>query len=132
MYRHMIDQVRQQQMEGKKCRCQKEVIHWVKLDAAHRRNDEHDEEEKEKRDGRKETDSARQWSRLKFFRHDHRNLIARQKILIRPRKIPAVSVFMFIRGRQGVVGKIDVFKVGSHSQIEVFHLGNCITAETVT
>ena len=50
----MIDQVSQQQMEGKERSGEEEIIHRVQFEAAHRCDDEHDEEkEKQRREAEK-------------------------------------------------------------------------------
>ena len=82
MDRNVIDQVSKQQMEGKECAGEKEVIHRMQLDIARGRNDEHQEEEEKERDGREETDLSGERSRLQLLRHDHRNLKTRDKVLV--------------------------------------------------
>src|SRR5216683_4220870 len=118
-------------MKGEEGCRKKEVVHRVKLDAAHGGDDQHDEEEKEKGVRRKETDSARQRSRLKFFRHHHGDLVTGNQILVRPCEIPAAATYMFFRRRQRVVRKVDVFEVGLHLQTEVAHLRNIFAAKAV-
>src|SRR4051812_9932446 len=99
-------------MKREKSGCQKEVVHRIKFDATHGSNDQHDKEEKEERHWREETDLTGQGPGLKFFRHDHRDLITRNQILVRPHQIPAVATQRFLRRRKGVVRKINVLKVG--------------------
>src|SRR6266550_4662887 len=113
------------------CR-EKKVVHRVKLDAAHGGDDQHDKKEKEQGDRREETDFARQWSGLKFFRHHHRDLVTRNQILVRPCEIPTAATFMFLRRRQRVIWKVDIFEVGLHLQVKVAHLRHVFAAKTVT
>src|SRR6476646_1465397 len=109
-------------MERKEGRREEEIIHRVQLDAAHGGDDQHDKEEKEERDRREETDLARQWSRLKFFRHHHGDLITGNQVLVRPNQIPPAAAFVFLGRRKSVVREINIFKVRLHLQAKVAHL----------
>src|SRR5882724_1245829 len=118
-------------MEGEKRRREEEVVHGMKLDTAHRSDDQHEKEEKEERDRCKETYSAGQRSWLKLLRHHHRYLIARHQVLIRPRKLPTIVCLMFLRGGKRVIGKINVPEVGLHLEREVANLTHIVTAKTI-
>src|ERR1044072_2136091 len=118
-------------MEGEESGREEEVVHRVKVDAAHRRDDQHQEKEKEERDRRKETDSTGQWAWLKFLGHDHRDLITRDEVLVTPRQLPTVISLMLFGRRESVVRKVDVFEVSLHLERKVFDLGHVLAAKAV-
>src|SRR5260370_14127502 len=64
MNRNVIDQIREQQVKRKEGSGEKEIIHRMQLDAAQRRDYEHQKEKEEERNWRKETNAASQRSRL--------------------------------------------------------------------
>src|SRR5882762_8244990 len=127
----MIDKIGKQQVKGEKRRGEKEIVHRMKLDSAHGGDDQHEKEEKEKRDRRKETYSPGQWSGLKLFRHHHRDLIAGEQIFVRPGEVPSRSCFVFFRGRKRVIGKVNIFEVGLHLERKVTHLSYILAAKVI-
>src|SRR5262249_21395293 len=124
--RHVVDQVRHEQVEGEERRGQEEVVHGVDVNAADGGDDEHQKEEKEQRDRRKEADAPGQRAGLELLRHDHADLIAGKQVLVVPVQLPAIGGFTFLAGRESVVGEVDVLEIGRHGQMEVAHLGNLI------
>ena len=96
-----------------RCR-EKEVIHGMHLNAPHGGNDQHQKEKEEQGHGGKETDTASQRTRLKFFRHGHGDLIAGHQILVIPIQIPAVRLLVFFGRRKCVVREVYFFEVCRH------------------
>src|SRR5574341_2466067 len=98
---------------------EKEIVHRMQLDAAQGRDDKHEKEKEEQRNRRKEADPARQRARLQLFGHRHRDLITGYQVLVIPIQFPTISRLVLLRRRQGVVWKINVFKVRGHLQRKV-------------
>src|ERR1044072_4944256 len=101
---------------------EKKVVHGVQINAAHRGDDYHDEEEKQERHGSEKAYPAREWTGLQLLRHDYGDLISGNQIFVRPVQIPPIPVLVLIRWRKRIVGEVDFTKVRSHLQIEIFHL----------
>src|SRR5437016_10201028 len=103
----------------------------MQIDAADRRNDEHEKKEEEQRNRRQVTDLARQWAGLQLLRHEHADLISRHQVLVIPIQIPAL-VFWNLTGRGArVFGKVNVFEIRLYGEAEVAELLD-IAAETIT
>src|SRR5947207_15952634 len=90
-------------------------------------DDEHQEEKEKQRDGSKVADLSRQWPRLQLLRHGHPNLESRNQIRVAPRQVSPVRSFVLAGGRERVVGKVNVFEIRVHGEIEILHLCHAIS-----
>src|SRR6266700_3080839 len=131
MDRDVVHKVGHQKMKCEKRRGQEKIVQWMNINAPNGSNDEHQKKEKEQRHGSKQADASCQRSGLKFFRHDHADLIAGEQVFVIPLQLPAFGRLMLFAGRERVVREINVFEIGGHRELEIFYVRNLL-AEVVT
>src|SRR5215831_18703432 len=93
MDRNSIHQIGEQQVKGEERRREKEVVDGVKIYVADGRDDEHQEEKEEQRNGRRIADFAGKGTRLQFLRHGHAGLKAGNEATVLPCELPSASDF---------------------------------------
>src|SRR5690349_5123320 len=118
-------------MKCEKCSCKKEVVHRMKVDIPHRRQNEHHKKEQQQRNRREAADIAGERSWLKLLRHSHADLETRNKIAITPDKLPPGLGLPLFGGRECARGKVDRLKIRIHRQFEIARLCD-IVAQIVT
>src|SRR5882724_1385645 len=114
-------------MKRKECSRQEEIIHRMQIYVAQCGDDEHQEEKEKQRHGGEVADLTRQRTRLQLLRHGHPNLESRNQIRVAPRQVPPLRSFVLAGGRERVVGKVNIFEVRVHGEIEILHLRHAIS-----
>src|SRR6516225_11885285 len=106
MNRNVVGKIGEQQVKGKEGGRQKEIVHRMEFDPAKLREDEHNEEEEQQRDGSKIADFSRKRPGLQLFRHGQGDVVAGNQILVVPVKLPSASDGVLLCRRERVVGKV--------------------------